>query len=400
MKDGVKKMYSPLHNTYNILNQKNKLTIGYLGGSITLGSSCKVILRNGERVEGEEGTMADSYVNRTTAWFCEKFPNAQITTVNAGVSDTHSQLGLYRLEQTLMNTDGHDIPDLVFIEFTSNDWVYGEHSVEIVKSELESLVINIRKINPFADIVIIATNTMGCHEMPKKQAHKDIADHYGLPFIDVGIALQKQKNTDPESASTERAETKSLKYSIDNLHPSALGYKVYFDEIVKVLEPTLHAENQELINRAKMHPAPLSAELYTPKKVVVNDFKFEGNYEIIDHPTCVDLYGLNFDEKYDHPITENYVVLKSGSKITAEFNGSILGILLKMQRKVDVDLEFSIDGEKTQNFQINDEKMGFQRYPHTEAYFLKAGLSNEKHTVTIKNANENPVYISALLAQE
>lgn len=391
-------MISPLHNTYNILNQKKKLTIGYLGGSITLGSSCMHILRNGERIEGEKGTMADSYVNRTSAWVGQKFPQAEITTVNAGVSDTHSQLGLYRLEQTLMNADGHDIPDLVFIEFTSNDWVYGEHSVGIVKSELESLVINIRKINPFADIVIVATNTMGCHEMPKKQAHKDIADHYGLPFIDVGIALQKLKNTDPESASTERADNKTLKYSVDNLHPSALGYKVYFDEIVKVLEPLLYAENSNLINREKNHPKPLSAELFTPKKVVVNDFKIEGDYEIIGNPMCVDMYGLNFDEKYDHPITENYIILKNGGTITTEFNGSILGILVKMQR-YNLELEFSIDGGEWQKFEINDEKMSFQRYPHTEAYFLKAGLSNTKHTITLKNYAEGDAYIGALLAQ-
>ncbi len=392
-------MYSPLQNTCKLLNEKKKLTIGYLGGSITLGSSCLHILRNGERIEGQQGTMADSYVNRTTAWLRQKFPNANIQTVNAGVSDTHSQLGLYRLEKTLMNTDGHDIPDLVFIEFTSNDWVYGEHSVDIVKAEVESLVINIRKINPFADIVIIATNTMGCHEMPKKQAHKDVAEHYGLPFIDVGIALQKRKNTDPESAPTERAETKTLKYSIDNLHPSALGYKVYFNEIVKVLEPLLTDGVNKLINRRNNHPAPLSKELYTPKMITSEDIKITGDYEISQNPMCVDLYGTNFDEKYDHPLTDNFIILGSGSTLTAEFNGSILGVLLKMQRKIDVDLEFSVDGGEPQKFEINEGKMGFQRYPHTEAYFLKAGLSNKKHTLALKNLNENPVYIGALLAQ-
>ncbi|MBE6786774.1 MAG: SGNH/GDSL hydrolase family protein [Ruminococcaceae bacterium] len=392
-------MNSPLQNTYKLLTQKNKLTIGYLGGSITLGGSCKIILRNGERIEGEEGTIANSYVNRTTAWFRQKFPKADIQTVNAGVSDTHSQLGLYRLEKTLMNNNGHDIPDLVFIEFTSNDWVYGEHSADIVQSEVESLVINIRKINPFADIVIVATNTMDVTNLPKKQVHKNIADHYGLPFIDVGIALQRLKNTDSESAPTERAETKTLKYSVDNLHPSALGYKVYLDEIVKVLEPLLTDNGGALINRAQNHPAVLSQELYTPKMLTANDMKIEGEFELSNSPMCVDLYGTNFDEKYNHPLTDNYIKLGQNATLTTKFNGSILGILLGMQRKIDVNLEFQIDSGEWHKFEINDEKMGFQRYPHTEAYFLKAGLSNESHTVTLKNANENPVHIGALLAQ-
>ena len=45
-----------------------------------------------------------------------------------------------------MNTNGHDMPDLVFIEFTTNDWNQGDE----LKTEIESLVRNIYKLNPYA----------------------------------------------------------------------------------------------------------------------------------------------------------------------------------------------------------------------------------------------------------
>lgn len=395
-------MKSALQNTYNLLTKENRLTIGYFGGSITCGGSARHIIENGQKVPEKSGTIMDSYVNRTTSWIKEMFPKSQIETVNAGVSGTHSQLGLYRLEGTLMNNNGHNIPDLVFIEFTSNDWVYGDHTVDIIKAEVESLIINIREINPFADIVIIATNTMDLQNSPKKQAHKDVADHYRLPFIDVGIALQKMKNTDPESAPTESAEKCTLKYTADNLHPSALGYAVYMAEIKDVLAPHLNKENcgDEIINHTENAPVPLSNELYSPKLITVNEMQLPKGAKIVESPLTVPLHGTLIEESYEYSIAENHMILEPQKSITTTFNGNILGILVGMQRKVDLSLSYSIDGNEWQEFGINDSRLSFERYPHTQAYFLKAGLTGRKHTVTLKNTASEIAKIGALLAQK
>lgn len=394
-------MKSALQNSYHLLNNKKRLTIGYFGGSITSGGSAKYIVENGKRVAEKEGSILDSYVNRTSAWIKELFPDAEIKTVNSGVSDTHTQFGLYRLETTLMNTDSHNIPDLVFIEFTSNDWVYGEHSVDVVKSELESLIINIRKINPFADIVIIATNTLEMKNCPKKQAHKDIADYYGIPFIDVGIVLQHTKDADPDSAHAESGENSTLKYTADDLHPTSLGFAVYTEEIKAVLSPHLDSKNCEsgLVDYTKTAPKPLSKELYTPRIISANDITVPTDIEIAQRPLCIQLHGTLLDEMYHYPVVENCIVLRKNQTITAEFSGEILGILVAMQSKTNVELYFSIDGGEWQNFAINDSFLGFQRYPHTQAFFLKAGLSNARHTVTLKSVAEAPLVFGAFLAQ-
>ena len=132
-------MNSTLSNTYNLLKNKKKLTIGFLGGSITYGSSAERVIENGQFIPDKKGDISDSYANRVVNWFKSQYPDAQIEAVNSGVAGTHSQLGLYRLEKTLMNECGHSMPDLIFIEFTSNDWIYPEHTAEITKTEVEGL---------------------------------------------------------------------------------------------------------------------------------------------------------------------------------------------------------------------------------------------------------------------
>ena len=394
-------MKSALQNTYNLLKYENRLTIRYFGGSITNGGSAKYIIENGKKAPEREGSITNSYVNRTSAWIKELFPNAVIETVNAGVSDTHTQLGLYRLEATLMNTIGHNMPDLVFIEFTSNDWVYGEHTVEIIKAELESLIINIRKLNPFADIVIIATNTLPMPNCPKKLAHKEIADHYGLPFIDVGKALQYKKDTDPESAHAESEKDSTLKYTADDLHPSALGYAVYLEEIKKVLTDYLDGKNceQDIIDHTKMAPTPLSKELYTPRIIDADNITAPTKIEIADKPLCLQLHGTLLDEFNHYNIVKNCIVLRQNESITAKFKGEILGMLVAMQSKTDVNILYSIDDGEWQEFVINDSCLGFQRYPHTQAFFLKSGLSDDTHTITLKSVAEAPLIFGAFLAQ-
>ena len=394
-------MQSALQNSYNLLKYENRLTIGYFGGSITSGDSAKYIIENGKKVPEKEGSIADSYVNRTSAWIKRLFPNAVIETVNAGISDTHTQLGLYRLESTLMNENGHNMPDLVFIEFTSNDWVYGEHTVEIITAELESLIINIRKLNPFADIVIIATNTLEMQNCPKKFAHKEIADHYGIPFIDVGEALQNIKDTDSESSHAESEKDSTLKYTADNLHSSALGFAVYLEEIKKVLTPHLDSKNckRGIIDHTKSAPTPLSKELYIPRIISADDITAPTETEIAKRTLCFQLHGTLLDEIYHYEIVKNCIVLRQNESITAEFKGGVLGMLVAVQSKTDVNILYRVDSGEWQEFAINDSRLGFQRYPHTQAFFLKAGLSAGKHIVTLKSVAEAPLIFGAFLAQ-
>lgn len=63
---------NPLSNTYRALKYDKKLTVGYLGGSITFGSSAinDMTDDNGNVLPGD---ISLSYANRTTKWFTEQF---------------------------------------------------------------------------------------------------------------------------------------------------------------------------------------------------------------------------------------------------------------------------------------------------------------------------------------
>ena len=65
-----------------------KLTVGFLGGSITQGSLAS--------------TPQLCYAYRVYQWWVNKFPSADITYVNAGIGGTTSQFGVSRVQDDLL----------------------------------------------------------------------------------------------------------------------------------------------------------------------------------------------------------------------------------------------------------------------------------------------------------
>ena len=82
---------------------KEDITIVAFGGSITYGAKAT--------------TEANRYGNKVAAWFEEKFPDTNITFVNAGIGSTTSMVGIHRMDLDVLKYD----PDLVIVDFTTND---------------------------------------------------------------------------------------------------------------------------------------------------------------------------------------------------------------------------------------------------------------------------------------
>lgn len=70
-------------NTFYKLTVDKKLTVGYIGGSIIQGA--------GNEVAGNE-----KYIDRMHKWFEEQFPDAEIHSINAGISNTGSNFANFR----------------------------------------------------------------------------------------------------------------------------------------------------------------------------------------------------------------------------------------------------------------------------------------------------------------
>ena len=80
-----------------------KLTIGFIGGSITMGSV--------------SSTPQLCYAYHVFSWWKKMFPNSEMVYVNAGIGATDSQFGCARVQSDLLDQK----PDFVIVEFSVND---------------------------------------------------------------------------------------------------------------------------------------------------------------------------------------------------------------------------------------------------------------------------------------
>lgn len=79
------------------------ITVGFLGGSITQGRL--------------SSTPKTCYAYLVYQWWCNTFPQSNITYVNAGIGGTTSQFGVARADSDLLSKD----IDFTVVEFSVND---------------------------------------------------------------------------------------------------------------------------------------------------------------------------------------------------------------------------------------------------------------------------------------
>ena len=382
-----------LSNTAVCLKNK-KLTVGYIGGSITYGLSAKLgISSDGQKIE-DGGDALKSYVNLTTSWFEENFPDAKIDFVNAGISDTGTAYANCRLARDLMNENGHGMPDLVFVEFTSNDWIYDHGDIRQGKDEVkrlaESLVRNIYKINKYADIVFVFTARS--EKILARKAYLEIAKEYDILCIDMGIPLQakiKENGITAEKAGC-------LYYTVDNLHPSYYGYEIYFNEIKKNLEKYVLAESDVLTDKTENLREPVCRSLWiNPQFIPAEDISILSGAEMSE-PLRVVMLGTNRTERdFINASKSSIKILSGGACVEFEFTGTAFALLLGMTPS-GFNIFYRIDGKDKKNFSACDKMFGFQRYYNTQLFVPEHELAYGKHTVkmTFESADGKPIDVS------
>lgn len=114
-----------------------------------------------------------------TRWLREKYPSTAITFYDAAIGGTGSQLGMFRLERDVLSRK----PDLVFLDFTVNDWAEGTDPQALGSYEriVRELLANKVMVMP------VLMMFRGHAEKPdaplpaRHQAHLKLADAYSLP---------------------------------------------------------------------------------------------------------------------------------------------------------------------------------------------------------------------------
>lgn len=294
-----------LGRTWAKLDQDKKLTIGYFGGSITVGA-------------GASKLNETSWRALTTAWFRKQFPAAQVTEVSAAIGGTGSNLGVYRCGPDLLSKH----PDLVFVEFSVNDHGFAKDQ------ELrwtEGIVRQIWHANPAADIVFVYTAGKPYYDafyskgtIPDViQWQQQIADHYGIATVNVGKAL-----CDTILAGKGTWETLTR----DGIHPLDNGYAIYEQTILGFLQAHRQDKPVPPVTTLPAAVAPLPIDTVT-----------------LTDASSLDPTGWTKDPQpmeghYPHQLTANV----PGTSLDFPFHGSAIG-LYWLAAPDSGKIEYSID---------------------------------------------------------
>ena len=280
-----------------------KLVIGYLGGSITMGSVATV--------------QEKCYAYLSHLWWKETFPQATVEFVNAGIGATTSQFAVARVEEDLLAYK----PDVVFIEFTVNDDTSGHF-----KETYEGLL---RKVygHETKPAVITLQNAFYHDGVSAEAIHTPVAKYYDLPIVSFKKAVVERVMAD---------EIVESDITPDHLHPNDKGHallaevvKFYLDKVYEewkqeeaVAEPC--EENCDKANSADCNsvatlPVPMTKNRYEASVRLRNK-----NLEVKASEGFVP--DTSVQEHITHIFKNGWEVTKEGSHLEFDIEAACLGI--------------------------------------------------------------------------
>lgn len=339
-----------LNNLKNVMKRaenKEEITIGFIGGSITQGSSST--------------KSQNSYAYKTYEWWTETFKETKVNYVNAGIGATNSYLGVHRIETDLLSYD----PDVIVIEYSVND-----SNTNFYKETYEDLIRKILSYNNEIAIILLCT-TMEDGTSAQSN-HLQVGFYYDIPRISYREAVLK---------SIEEGEFTWKDISPDDIHPNDRGHGIIAEIMYSFFNQVLLSIDgdgklvEELEDAEKGLPTPLFLERYK-------------DAYIADNKMIVPTQSGSFYDSSIHDRYKNSWSTESGDEsIIFEVECRNIGIMYYMmtngmcgQYEVYIDGEYKI----TLNGDFTD---GWGNYAQTTEVYR--GKDKQKHTIEIKSANDS-----------
>ena len=352
-------------NAYKLSNTMNKLQSGktvnvvYYGGSVTGGT-------------GSSDPEKKSWRALTTE-FLKSQTSGTVNAVNSALGGTGSYLGAARFEQSVLAYD----PDLLFIEFAIND-KYSDLSVQQSKADIEYMIRKLNAKNPCADIVIVLVTNDSLYgsQYPTYNAHREVADHYGVPIVDFGCELYNKFKGSSESFK---------KLLSDSVHPNDEGYRAYADIMIAALKEMLVSapdapHNMPASKLCKNGFSTLKNHLAST--ISATGWSCKWWFDNRDYEKEGSQFRYSGDLKAIYP---KYLAPDEiGNTITFKFTGNSFGILGTV--KEGASLKIVLDGS-TEKTVAGVSRSELLEYPVFE------NLENTSHTVTVTVIG-NPPYVA------
>lgn len=196
------------------------VTLAYIGGSITEGGGYR--------------DNSKCYAQVSATAFAETYGTnggSNVHFINAGMSGTPSSLGVIRYERDVLDrVEYGDHPDILFIEFSVNDYQ------EVTNCGAYEGLIRYALKNDTAVVMIFSVfndNNVVCQPQ-----HIPYGEHYSVPMISLGNATVDYYK-EPGFYDW---------YYNDTLHPNANGYQLMSDCIMKLFDEIDQEEKKEDID--------------------------------------------------------------------------------------------------------------------------------------------------------
>lgn len=181
----------------------NDICVGFIGGSITQGCL--------------SSRPETCYAYRVYEWWKERYPNAGITYVNAGIGGTTSQFGVARAMSDLLVYR----PDVIFVEFSVND-----ENTSFFEETYEGLVRKLYAHDKEPAVILIHSVRYDTGENAQ-EIHLRIGQYYDMPCISMKETIYPLVK---EGSIQRRSITE------DDLHPNDAGHKMMAEVIIYYLK--------------------------------------------------------------------------------------------------------------------------------------------------------------------
>lgn len=356
-----------LPNFFHKLESNGKVTIAYLGGSITA--------QNGWRVLSQK-------------WFEEQYPQAGIKGIDAAIGGTGSSLGVFRVEKDALEAK----PDLLFVEFAVND---ARDRPENITKAMEGIVRKTWRLLPETDICFVYTMNSSESEQVaggkmnrSSSVMESIADHYGIPSIHLGyqVALLEKENklvmkTDAPMTRVSGEELDAVAematdaegriiFSKDGVHPyTETGHVLYTEALIRSME--------QIRDRTRRSPHLLKAPIRednweAAQQIPIPDQFLSGPY------TNLAESNASLAKRFSNRMQPIYR-LEPGATLSFKFKGT-KAVIYDLVGPDGGLVEITLDGQTKQNKRMD----GYCTYHRLSTLHIGDQLEDKVHTVSIR----------------
>ena len=319
-----------------------RLTIGFLGGSITQGFSASA--------------PVNCYAGRIMTLLADTFPGAELSCVNAGVGATGSYYGAIRLREDLLDHR----PDLVFVDFSVND--PGEPRImegvrypdpqKTYEGVLRGILDSVRM-----PAVIVLNNAFYETGDSTEEIHNAAADHYDIPHVSVrDLILPRIRG----------GEFTVADLSPDGLHPNDTGHRLIAEELMKpVLECLERLQGEDAGSSGGPGSADGdAADPELPAPFITDAYEKLRRYDV--RSCAPELYGFEADETPQASFADffknGWIGRKKGDRLEVTIWGREIAVVYRrtIRRPAPV-AELILDEDETHPIRLDgnfDEEWG------------------------------------------